>query len=222
MELQHKEGVKNKIRSEKNKIEYYTSHSSPHGITFGAWTAKWWKWFFSIEKNRNPVFDNTGLYANEKQFKPVWFLAGTWVGEVRKYPIRKCSIPSAVSVLFPVLNCEVNPLEYPHLRSKKDMKNHILHDRSTIGKLECFVNGKEIPPQLVESDPEFFNIEIRSDLSENKKCGDTLMTASGYWVFLKPLSEGHYHLSFEGSYQYGKLYSGASYDISVRDNIYSR
>jgi hypothetical protein len=216
MVSKHKPGAIDEMSLDKNEVEYYTPGSSPYGITYGAWTAKWWKWFFSIERNRNPVFDYTGLYANEGQSKPVWFLAGVWVRQDRKYPIRKCIIPSGLSILLPVLNCEVNPLEYPHLKTKKELKEHILHDRSTIGKLECFINGRKIPPQLVESDPEFFNVEIRSDLSENRSSGATLMTASGYWVFLKPISEGHYYISFEGSYQHGELYSGANYDISVR------
>jgi len=210
-----KKTIKNKIKPDKNNIEFYTSNSSPYGVTFGAWTVRWWKWCFSIERNRNPTFDKTGIYANEKQSKPTWFLAGTWVSEERKYPHRKCSIPSGVSILFPVINCEENPLEYPHLGSKVEMKNRLLYDMSTVKKSECFVNGVEISPQLVESDPEFFHIKIRSDMSENKKGGDTLMTTSGYWIFLKPLSQGNYHINFEGSYQNGKLYSGATYDISV-------
>jgi hypothetical protein len=210
-----KEIRKNERKSSKNKVEFFTSDSSPYGVTFGAWTVRWWKWCFSIDRNKNPTIDKTGIYANEKQSKPTWFLAGTWVSEERKYPHRKCFIPSGVSILFPVINCEENPLEYPDLRSKEDMKNRLLSDMSTVRKLECFVNGEEIPPQLVESDPEFFNISIRSDMSENRKGGDTLMTTSGYWIFLGPLPEGNYDVNFEGSYQYGKLYSGATYDISV-------
>lgn len=217
-----KETIKNKRKPDKNKIDFFTSDSSPYGVTFGAWTVRWWKWWFSIKRDRNPAIDKTGIYANQKQSKPTWFLAGTWVSEERKHPHRKCSIPSGVSILFPVINCEGNPLEYPDLRSKKDMKDRILHDMNTVRKLECFVNGEEIPPQLVESDPQFFHIKIRRDMAENRKGGDTLMTTSGYWIFLEPLPEGNYHINFEGSYQYGKLYSGATYDISVRDNTNSR
>ena len=207
--------VKNEMKPERTRMEFYTSNSRPHGLTYGAWTVKWWKWCFSIERDRNPTIDATGIYANEKQSRPTWFLAGTWVSEHKKYPHRKCSIPAGVSVLFPVINCEENPLEYPHLKSKKDMKERLLHDMSTVTELQCSVNGEKIAPQLVQSDPEFFRINIRSDMSENKKDGNTLMTSSGYWIFLKHLAKGNYNINFEGSYQHGKLYSGATYDISV-------
>ena len=64
----------------------------------------------------------TGVYANEKQTEPTWFLAGIWVSEERIYPHRKCSIPSGVSILFPIINCEENRLEYPNLKSNQEMK----------------------------------------------------------------------------------------------------
>jgi hypothetical protein len=209
------------------EISFFTKDCRPYGETYGSWTVKWWKWWFSIKRNRNPAIDKTGIYANQKQSKPTWFLAGTWVSEDRMHPHRKCSIPNGVSILFPVINCEENPLEYPDLKSDDEMKMRMMMsdrlqaDMDTVSKFECFVNGKEITPEFVKSDPEFFIIKIRGDMAENKKGGETLMTASGYWIFLKPLPEGNYHINFEGSYQYGKLYTGATYDISVRDNTNS-
>lgn len=197
------------------KIKFFTSNSSPHGNTYGKWTVRWWRWCFSIKRDRNPTLDRTGTYASEKQSRPTWFLAGTWVSKKRSYPHRNCAVPGGVSILFPVINCEENPLEYPHLKSRKDMKDRLLYDMGTVRKLECSVNGYDIPPQRVKSDPDFFHIKLRSDMTENKKSGSTLMTTDGYWIFLKPLPKGNYHISFEGSYQFGKLYSGATYDISV-------
>lgn len=214
-----REPSKYKGKGVNTEIEYFTPDLFPHGSSYGAWTVRWWKWWFSIERNRNPALDQTGTYANQKQSRPVWFLAGTWVKEDRKYPHRKCSIPSGVSILFPVINCEENPLEYPDLKSDEAMRNRLLQDMGTVRKLECIINGQVIPPQSVESDPLFFAIRIRKDMSESGKGGNTRMTASGYWIFLRPLHEGNYHINFEGSYQFGKLYTGAIYDLAVRDDL---
>jgi hypothetical protein len=211
-----KKGTTKDLRiSNNNKIEYYTSASSPYGVTYGAWTVKWWRWCFSIERKRNPTTDNSGAFCCEGQERPVWFLAGTWVSEDRNYPYRKCTIPSNVSILFPLINCEENPLEYPNLKSEDDMRKSLSADMGTVRKLECLVDDKKLPPQLVHSDPEFFSIRIHSDMGLNGRGGDTTMTSSGYWVFLKPLSVGNHRISLEGSYQYGKLYSGANYDLLV-------
>jgi hypothetical protein len=213
-----------KGKSYKNEIEYFTADSLPYGASYGHWTVRWWRWWFSIARNRNPASDTTGIYANEKQSKPTWFLAGTWVSEDRNHPRRKCSIPSGVSILFPIINCEENPLEYPDLKSPDTltqeiaMRERLKADMDTVKEKECSVNGQKIFPEFVKSDPEFFEINLRSDMAENKKGGDTIMTASGYWVFLKPLPKGNYHINFEGSYMNGKLYSGAIYDISIKYN----
>ena len=59
---------------------------------------------------------------------------------------------------------------------------------ATVKHKECLVNGEEIAPLCVDSDPEFFEIKIRSDMSENKKGGEqTDDKQVGYWVFLEPL-----------------------------------
>jgi hypothetical protein len=215
------EPIENKRKSNKDKIEFYTADCSPYGITYGAWTTRWWKWCFSIEKNRNPVIDETGKFCAEGQEGNVWFLAGKWVSDERNYPHRKCSVPSDVSILFPLINCEENLLEYPSLKTHKSMIAKLSKDMDTVRHLKCFVDGEDLPPQLVRSDPTLFSITIRGDISaaagraENEKGGKTIMTSSGYWVFLKPLPKGKHHISLEGSYQHGKLHSGAVYDISV-------
>lgn len=203
------------------EVNYHTSDSSPHWFSFGSWTVKWWKWCFSIERERNPTIDRTGIRANENQMRPTWFLAGTWVSESRIYPHRKCSIPQGVSILFPVINCEENPLEYPELKREKPdeekdvMRKRLNEDVKTVQDVVCYVDNQIIPPQVVRSDPEFFEISIRSDMAENRTGGVTTMITEGHWVFLKPLARGYHHINFHGSYLYGKLHAGASYDISV-------
>jgi hypothetical protein len=199
----------------KNEIECYAPDARPYGISYGAWTIKWWKWWFSIERARNPAIDQTGIYASQKQSRPVWFLAGTWVKKDRTYPHRKCSVPTGVSILFPVINCEENPLEYPNLTSDKAMRDRLSEDMATVRYLKCVINGQIIQPQLVESDPLFFSIRIRKDMSESNRGGITRMTSTGYWVFFRPLDKRSCHLSFEGSYQHGSLFTGATYEIKI-------
>lgn len=200
----------------KSKAKFYTATACPYGITYGAWTVRWWNWCYSIPRRRNPTIDNTGRFCAESQKGHTWFLAGVWVRKRRNYPHRKCSVPSNVSILFPLINCEENPLEYPDKNTKTKLRRTLSKDMATVTGLECFVDDQELPPQLVQSDPEFFKIKIRNDMALNNKGGETdRMTTSGYWVFLKPLHRGKHHIIFEGSYQYGRRHAGADYDISV-------
>jgi hypothetical protein len=74
--------------------------SKPYGLTYGEWSARWWEWIESIPTAKNPNFDTTGAHCAEGQTGPVWFLAGDFGGTV----VRHCTIPTGVSVLFPVID----------------------------------------------------------------------------------------------------------------------
>ena len=199
------------------EISFFTADSVPYGETYGHWTVKWWQWFLLTPKSVNPVLDRTGKYAYINQpSKHVWFLTGKLADEDRNFPNRSCRIPTDRSILFPVINCEANPLEYPDLRTDYDLTEHVKRDEDTIIEKECSVDSKRIPAQRVKSDPPIFELKINEDNVINIKGGkSTHASADGYWVFLKPLPIGEHTISFQGSCEYGKLNSGANYRLEV-------
>jgi hypothetical protein len=198
-------------------ISLFTSSDLPYGKTFGAWTVEWWKWILGIPKTTNPAIDNSGAYAgiNQKN-QDVFFLAGKLAEEWGNIPKRSCIVPANKSILFPVINCESNPLEYPELKTNKDILERVQRDENTITRKECYVDGNEIVAERVLSDPQTFEIEMIKDNLFNANCGITRASADGYWVFLKPLSRGQHTIVFQGSCEYGKLHSGAVYNIEVQ------
>jgi hypothetical protein len=121
------------------------------------------------------------------------------------------------NILFPIINCEANPLEYPELKRESDVINHVLRDEDTIVKKECCVNGQQISIERVQSDPPTFPVTIDKDNALGvKEGGSTIAASDGYWVFLKPLPRGEYFISFAGSCENGRLNSGANYHLNVR------
>src|SRR5437763_11387933 len=66
--------------------------SSPYGLTYGEWSARWWQWLLAIPPNVNPNFDGTSLDPDvatvndcaQGQSGPVWFLAGTFGGPAER------------------------------------------------------------------------------------------------------------------------------------------
>jgi hypothetical protein len=197
-------------------IQFFTSHSVPFGRTYGSWTTKWWQWALSTPRSVNPVVDSTGIYAHKHQSGDAWYLAGKFGSEDRSLPERKCSIPREKGILFPILNCEANPLEYPNLKTDEDLIHHVNKDVDTVVLRDCFVNGERIPPQRIRSDPRVFDLSIHRDNPLGVKGGGfTRAAADGYWVFLKPLAVGVYSIEFEGRCENGRLCSGARYNITV-------
>ena len=58
--------------SNDSAIEVFQPDSNPYGLTYGDWTARWWQWAYSIPKDVNPSYDDTGKYCAEGQSGPVW------------------------------------------------------------------------------------------------------------------------------------------------------
>ena len=205
---------------ERNGIElhnFFLSSSTPYGLTYGQWTVMWWNWFLSTPKQVNPVLDETGRFSSVNQpDRHVWFLAGKVADENKALPNRYCKIPYGRSILFPIINCEANALEYPQLTTEHDIIDHVDRDENTILIKECFLDGSRIPAQRVKSDPPMFEVKI----NKNNPCyvrqyGITRASGDGFWVFLKPLPRGSHFISFRGSCEMGKLNSGANYRLEV-------
>jgi hypothetical protein len=198
-------------------IEYYHSGSTVAGITYGQWTVLWWQWALSVPASKNPVVDDTGKNASQGQRKDVWFLAGRFGVEdsSETFPTRECSVPAGIPILFPILNCEADTIEYPHLRNDQDILDHVLNQVDGILKKECYMNDQLVPSQRVQSDPNVFDLNVHPDFDKAHKGGHTRAAADGYWVFLKPLPKGNHAVRFQGSCQNGRLNSGATYDLNI-------
>lgn len=204
------------VITEVKQEQVFTETDKPYGKTYGAWTARWWQWIYSVHPEINPLLDLTGKDWKEGQpLSDVWFLAGIY-GDVQKtFPLRKIAMNYGRSILFPVLNCEANRMEFPEM-TREDLVKHVNDDINTVVKKECTVNGKAIIPVLVASDPEIFSLKIAtSNAFGLKNTGVTDAAAKGYWIFLKPLPKGKHFVSFEGSCEFGRLNSGAKYEIDV-------
>jgi len=204
-------------RTDSDQIRLFTEMDMPYGMTYGAWTVKWWQWVLSIPLDVNPLTDQTGQHWNIHQpSSDVWFLAGN-IGALNKtFPHRSIKMKSGRSLLLPVLNCEANPLEYPDLKTHDDLLRHVVDDVNTIVKKSIFINGIRLNPTRVRSDPRIFRLAI---IEENvfgvKNPGSTDAIADGYWTFIKPLPRGSYTISIEGSCEFGRLNSGALYEIEI-------
>ncbi|HLN35443.1 MAG TPA: hypothetical protein VK250_09225 [Nitrososphaeraceae archaeon] len=203
--------------STSSTFEYFNQNDNPYGFTYGQWTVKWWRWIWSIPDSTNPLRDDDGTYADINQpEKDVWFLVGTWATEkMTKVPNRDVTIPFDRSILFPVINCEANPIEYPYLKTDEDIVNHVVKDENTIVLKEAYIDSMAIPIQRVRSDPILFPLKV-PHMYNPRGYVDTKASADGYWVFLKPLPVGTYNIKFSGACEMGRLNTAANYKITIK------
>lgn len=198
-------------------IEFFDADSTPYGKTYGQWTVRWWQWALSSPMENNPVADPTGTYASINQpASDVWFLAGKFGSFDKVIPKRKCMIPSNRSILFPILNCEANKLEYPGLKSDQDLITHVSRDVDSVVMKDCLLDDISIKPERVASDPQIFEITMRKNNPfRPDKYGRVKTAADGYWIFLKRLGRGIHTLKFKGSCENGALFAGAEYLLII-------
>ena len=201
----------------KDKISCFTSDSNIFNKSYGQWTVRWWKWALSTPRSKNPVLDKTGEnHAVNQPSSDVWFLAGVFGDEEKYHPTRKIKLPEGLSILFPVLNCEANSIEYPHLKNDNDLIKHVSDDVGTVIKKDCYINDIKVIPERVKSDPVIFEFIIPKDNVLGVEGGQVVRaSADGYWVFLSSLTKGKYLIDFEGSCEYGRLSSGAKYELEI-------
>jgi hypothetical protein len=199
------------IEISNKRIQYFEPEDRPFGVSFGAWTTRWWHWALSIPISINPVLDETGKYAGINQQSKVWFLAGT-IGDENKVAHRSCVIPKGKAILFPVINYIFTD---EFLCSGIDLIKHVQKDIDDIVVREAIVNGYRIPTHRVKSEPLLFKLKVDEENKLGIPVGTTMASADGYWVFLKPLNDGKYDLHFHGACSGGLRNASAHYQIMI-------
>ena len=171
-------------------------NSSPHGQTYGEWAARWWEWALSIPADQNPVADSTGQFAGVGQSGPVWFLAGSFGGDVE----RNVAIPAGKSIFMPVYNwifgssvwdCEPTnpgvPCDVPTLRQKA------AENTTSALVVEAWIDGvqvKNIRNYRGISPQPFLIVLPEVNVLGNPAGIYYPQVADGYWLMLTPFAVG--------------------------------
>jgi hypothetical protein len=198
-QFQTNNSVNDKNTNNSQPIAVFPANSKPHGLTYGEWTAKWWQWGYSIPKDINPAYDDTGKNCAQKQNGPVWFLAGTYGHPVN----RKCDIPAGKAILFPILNSECSFAEFPKLETLSELRTCAKTIQDQVTTLNATVDGvpiSDLQKYRIQSPPFNFTLPLNNILGLPSNI-TTQAIADGNWVFLKPLSPGSHKITFRGGIQ---------------------
>jgi len=210
-------------------------------------TAEWWQWVYSIPQPyaadtaiSNPLFDTTGASCMVGQRGSVWFLAGdnlTQPGQV----IRSCLVPEGASIFFPVINfVNFNSPGCPPGTLPMGVQALLPLVQQSIAAVDfksisVTVDGADVKKtllQLVQSEP--FELAFPTqNIFGPSACGTqgtppqgvplapiiySPSVATGYYVWLPPLSLGNHTISFyafETTAPIGPSYQDVIYNITV-------
>lgn len=212
-------------------FKVYDPHSTVLGQSIAEWTAEWWTWGFqaparlvtqpdgSVTIEGNPLTDTTGEHANMDNDGPVFFVAGTFGGEVE----RSFTVPEGKPLLIPLVNYIVAKFADEQNGDVELQKAEIEKDlapiRDTITDLFAEIDGIPIQnlgvhyeetdffkmgPARAGTLNEVFGAPLDDDLYPSKSIGN--------WLMVDYLSPGEHTLHFGGTID------GTPVDIT--DNIY--
>ncbi|MGA7369292.1 MAG: hypothetical protein WBX01_09190 [Nitrososphaeraceae archaeon] len=177
--------------------ETYPPGSEPYGLSYGEWSAEWWKWLDSIPEDRNPAADATGAFCAENQNAsgPVWFLAGTWGSKED----RSCTIPSGKSLLISPIEAICTPVDTPGVKTEEDMRKCTKEDQDKVNLVSVTVDGAEIPMSEYRFQSPLFNLTLPANNVMGVPAQETQGVSDGYFVMLKPLPKGEHEIRSVGS-----------------------
>jgi len=159
------------------------------GQTLGDHAGGWWQWVLAIEPGSNPVLDETGEFCHEGQEGKVFYLAGTFGGDVE----RHCTIDTGTFLFIPLLNSLWISTEPTDPQTAGEIREQLLpgFDGATV---YCEIDGRAVgnlDSYFVESP--LFNTSLVFFGLEGE-FGPSM--AMGYHVMLPPLSAGEHVIRF--------------------------
>lgn len=180
------------------QLEVFPPGSNPHGLSYGEWSAEWWKWLDGIPEDRNPAADKTGAFCSENQNTtgPVWFLAGTWGSKEE----RSCTVPFGKSILVSPIEILCSPADTPSIKSEEEMRKCAKDDQDKVTLVRLTVDGVDVPDiKNYRFQSPLFNLTLPENNALGVPAQETQGVSDGYFVMLKPLSKGEHSIRSTGS-----------------------
>ena len=181
---------------EASELSVFLPNEKPFGLTYGEWSAEWWKWLLSSPNDSNPSTDKTGEYCTMNQNNSnVWFLAGTSGG----YEERKCSIPEGMAILVSPIEVICTFAEYPELKIEDDLRNCAKSDQDAVKDVKLTVDS--IPMTNLQNfrvTSSLFNVTLPENNIFGVPSQTTEAISDGTFVMLKELPVGHHTIYASG------------------------
>ncbi|MDF2737572.1 MAG: hypothetical protein K0S93_1429 [Nitrososphaeraceae archaeon] len=204
---------------EASELSVFLPNEKPFGLTYGEWSAEWWKWLLSSPSDSNPSTDKTGQYCTMNQNNSnVWFLAGTSGG----YEERKCSIQEGKAILVSPIEVICTFADYPELKTEDDLRNCAKSDQDAVKDVKLIVDS--IPMMDLQNyrvASSLFNVTLPENNIFGVPPQTTEAISDGTFVMLKELPVGHHTIYASGllvdftTTSNLNFVSEVKYDISV-------
>ncbi|KOU51667.1 MULTISPECIES: hypothetical protein [Streptomyces] len=154
---------------------------------------RWWTWAASEPEATNPVADTDGSMCGRHQPRDVWFLAGTFGGQVK----RDCRVALGRPIVVPVINAHGD---------RQSCADFMRDAQGTV-----VLDGEPVKPEAHEGDD--IVVEGAPGNAVTGEEGVFTTTGCGLWVEVPPLDPGVHSLVIRG--RSGDFSTGVDYALTV-------
>lgn len=216
------------LSSQDNNPRIAPIQSHPSGKTYGQWAATWWQWALQTPASVNPLLDKGDCRVGQKGH--VWFIGGTFSGEVGKKVERNCTVPTGTALFFPLFNAFYGAVEGDPDKTETYLRSQVAYvNKDNLTLLEAKIDGVQVknPTQYLEKSP-LFDVQLPKDNIygvDNTQVPQLLLSPSvdqGYYLFLNPLTPGTHTIEWKAkiSTPNGNQEQNVKYIITVRPGYY--
>jgi hypothetical protein len=228
--------------------------ANPYGRSYSQWSAAQWQWELqqpnvptSPAVNPNPGTKDQpeAVDCTLGQTGKVWFLAGTTLAQPSSATYRSCTIPTGVSLFFPVIDAWIDNLNCPNLTqgdsTGDQLRQTVQQQTDTImpKSMTVTIDGRSVQG-LTDSSTAYratvggfsytlpgnnwlsplFCAPPNTPLSAGTMPPPPGAYADGVYIMLTPLSPGVHHISFAGVEfgvpAFGPASENVTYTITVK------
>jgi len=184
--------------------------SQPYGKTYSEWSAAWWQWALGLPVDGHPFNSdpNPDFRIDAGQSGQVWLLGAPFGTTV-----RNSTIPVGKALLFGLLNSEWSSLEGYATEAEQRAAANLFTDH--IVNLFCSIDGVAVMKlSSYRADSAQFTFTAPTPWIFGDTAGTGTSVASGYYIFLAPLSAGKHTVHFGGSFHFA-ISEGDDFDFDA-------
>lgn len=193
----------------------FSENSSPYGIPYKDWTAKWAAWLYQINKTQNWNFQNAPgvkYKAEDCSYRqdpssPVFFLP--WVGIERgTTATQTCIVPHDKALLISV-DGGTSDYSDPTVQPKTPARiiEILTKGNAYPNSFEATLDGKPlhlINDEVHKVQSHLFNLTLPRDNPWGEPAGPDKAITQGWWLMLKPLPKGEHTVHYITGYKDSK------------------
>ena len=198
------------------KVDVLPPQSKPFGLTYGQWSAEWWKQAVRQTGAPGTPFAAGAVSCSSMGTGDVVFLVGT-TPAVSPAVERSCTISKHAAVLLPAINAECSQAE-GNGSTDAELRACATSLAGTFTNVHVVVDGRALSglSAFRFASPLYLFSPVAGNVFGIRAAVNSPSVADGYWVMLDKLKKGTHTVSFGGEAPAFDFVTETTYTLTVR------